>query len=218
MDAQRVLVTDFDGTLTRHDFYHLAIAELISSDSPNYWEEYRTGQITHFEALRNYFACIRSDEADVLAVVDRMELDPRLPHSLARLRAAGWDVVVTSAGCEWYIRRLLAAAGVEIEVHANPGRFVAGQGLLMELPTGSPFLSPTLGVNKAGVVRHLLAEGRTVAFAGDGYPDADPAQLVPAELRFARADLAHALSRKGLPFRPFEVWSEVADALLARAE
>jgi 2,3-diketo-5-methylthio-1-phosphopentane phosphatase len=212
----KVLVTDFDGTLTRQDFYRLAIEHLIPPGTHNYWADYRAGRITHFEALQRYFASIRLSEADVLAVVDRMELDPNLAKHVRHLADAGWNVVVTSAGCDWYIRRLLAAANVDIEVHANPGRFVPGQGLVMELPTASPHFSPTLGIDKAGVVRRYLAEGRTVAFAGDGFPDADAARLVPETLRFARADLADALTDEGLPFVPFEVWSDIAHRLLGR--
>ena len=67
----RVLVTDFDGTMTRHDFYKLAIESLLPPETHDYWAEYRAGTITHFEALRRYFACIRASEADVLAVVER---------------------------------------------------------------------------------------------------------------------------------------------------
>lgn len=216
MTPAGVLVTDFDGTMTRHDFYRLTVEELLPPDTPDYWAEYRTGEITHFEALRRYFAAIRKTETEVLAAVDRMALDPDVPAAVDSLRRAGWQVVVTSAGCEWYIRRLLAAAGVGIEVHANPGRFVEGRGLLMEMPADSPFLSRTLGVDKARVVRWHLDQGRMVAFAGDGFPDAEAARLVPGELRFARADLADVLSREGLPFRPFEAWSEIARSLLRR--
>jgi 2,3-diketo-5-methylthio-1-phosphopentane phosphatase len=208
-------VSDFDGTMTRHDFYKLAIESLLQG-APDYWTQYRTGAITHFEALKRYFACIRASEAEVLALVDRMELDPKLPAAVEKLRGAGWNVVVTSAGCDWYIKRLLAAAGVEVEVHSNPGQFVAGKGLLMEMPTGSPFLSPTLGVDKARVVRWHLDEGRTVAFAGDGFPDAEAARLVPGDLRFARSDLADVLERENLEFHPFETWSDIARILLAR--
>lgn len=213
-----VLVSDFDGTMTRHDFYRLALEALVPPGTPDYWAEYRNGAITHFEALRRYFATIRASEAEVLAVVGRMELDPGLPAAVADLRAAGWDVVVTSAGCDWYIRRLLAAAGVELEVHSNPGRFEAGKGLLMEMPTGSPFLSRTLGVDKARVVRTHLDAGRTVAFAGDGFPDAESARLVSDDLRFARADLADVLARDGLEFQSFELWSDIARVLLRRGD
>ena len=131
------MVSDFDGTMTGHDFYELAIESLLPSDTPDYWAEYRAGTITHFEALRRYFAAIRASEEEVWAVVRQMELDPNLRGAVESLHRAGWSVLVTSAGCEWYIRRLLATAGVEVEIHANPGRFEAGKGLLMEMPTGS---------------------------------------------------------------------------------
>ena len=209
-----ILVSDFDGTMTRHDFYKLVIESLLPPGTPDYWAKYRAGTMTHFEALRRYFAAIRASEAEVLAVVERMELDPHLPAAVAALARSGWRVVVTSAGCDWYIRRLLAAAGVEVEVHANPGRFVAGQGLLMEMPKGSPYLSPTLGVDKTAIVRRYLDGDRPVAFAGDGFPDAEPARLVPGQVRFARGDLAGVLRSDGLPFRPFDSWSDIARVLL----
>lgn len=211
-----VLVSDFDGTMTRHDFYKLAIESLVPPDTPDYWAEYRSGAVTHFEALRRYFASIRASEAAVLAVVERMELDPQLPAAVAALRHAGWDVVVTSAGCDWYIRKLLAASGVTVEVHSNPGRFEAGKGLLMEMPAGPRYRSPTLGVDKAGVVRSHLDAGRTVAFAGDGFPDVEAARLVPGSLRFARGDLADVLARENLEFRPYAAWSDIARALLGQ--
>ena len=54
--ARSVLVSDFDGTMTRRDFFKLAIQQLLPPDGPDFWSEYRAGQITHFEALRRYFA------------------------------------------------------------------------------------------------------------------------------------------------------------------
>lgn len=215
-ETKAVLISDFDGTMTRHDFYKLVIASLLSAGTPDYWAQYRSCSITHFEALRLYFASIRASEEDLLAVVQKMELDPQLPAAVESLRRAGWRVVVTSAGCAWYIERLLKSAGLELEVHANPGRFESGKGLLMEMPTSSPFWSPTLGVDKTGVVRSFLEEGLTVAFAGDGFPDVEPARLISAELRFARGDLADVLSGEDLPFHSFNSWSDIAAVLLQK--
>ncbi|MGV3484266.1 MAG: MtnX-like HAD-IB family phosphatase [Planctomycetaceae bacterium] len=212
-----ILVSDFDGTMTRHDFYKLVIESLLPADVPDHWSEYRAGAITHFEALRRYFAAIRASEAEVLAVLERMELDPQLPGAVESLRRSGWRVVVASAGCDWYIRRMLAGIGLDLEVHANPGAFEAGRGLLMEMPTQSPYWSPMLGIDKTSIVREFLHQGRTVAFAGDGFPDAEPARLVQADLRFARADLANTLDQERLSYFSFAAWSDIAYQLLQRS-
>ncbi len=210
----KVLVTDFDGTMTRHDFYRLAIERLIPPDCPNYWEDYRCGKLTHFDALAAYFRMVRQDKADVLAVVHDMQLDPQLSPSVKALEQQGWHIVVTSAGCQWYIDYLLSRAGIRLEIHANPGEFDSATGLSMTRPKNSEFASYEIGVNKAAVVEHWCGRSKTVAFAGDGYPDADAAKVVPERLRFARADLAEQLTSEGLSFRPFSVWSDIATALL----
>jgi HAD superfamily phosphoserine phosphatase-like hydrolase len=209
----KLLVTDFDGTLTRRDFFWLVVEAFPPARLEEYWRDYRAGRISHFEALAGIFAGVRATQAQMETLLARAEPDPQLAARVDRLRRAGWEVVVASAGCAWYIERILARCGLVLTVHANPGTFAPGEGLLMRPPLGSPFYSPTLGIDKAAVVRAGLDEGRVVAFAGDGVTDAEAARLVPEELRFARADLAAALDREGLPYRGFARWSDVARAL-----
>jgi 2,3-diketo-5-methylthio-1-phosphopentane phosphatase len=212
-----ILVSDFDGTITQHDFFRLVVDVLQPNNTADYWEEYRVGRKTHFEALQAIFAEIRVDEPALLDLLRQLNPDPELAPLVAALRAAGWEVIVASAGCAWYIRRVLKERNLTLKVHANPGQFVPGRGLRMELPRTSPFFSPTHGIDKAAVVRETRQTGRHVAFAGDGYPDVEAAALVVPELRFARADLARALSESGLAFRPFEQWADVARSLLRRS-
>ena len=211
----RVLVSDFDGTMTRRDFFQLVVERLLPSDCPDYWGEYLAGRLTHFEALRAIFGSVTAGEAALLELVDSMELEADLQGEIEGLEHAGWRVVVASAGCDWYIRRLLVEAGVSIEVHANPGRIEEGR-LVLELPTGSEFFSTQTGVDKVAIVRAAMSEADIVAFAGDGLPDLAPALIVPGEFRFARGVLAEELTRRGEPFLPFERWSEVARSLLLK--
>src|SRR5262245_32663237 len=132
---ENVLVSDFDGTMTQNDFYELVATRLLPATAPDYWGQYRAGRITHFEALRGYFAAIQSDESALLTVIEQMQLDPQLAATVEKLRQRNWKVVITSAGCRWYIEKLLREAGADLEVHANPGQFHPGQGLVMELPS-----------------------------------------------------------------------------------
>lgn len=212
--ARSILVSDFDGTLTREDFYQLVMDRRFPPDAPNVWQEYLDGRITHFEVMRQTFLTAEPGEAELIELTRLMHLEPDLAAELDALRAAGWDVVVVSLGCAWYIERLLREAGVELDVHASPGRIADGR-LSMEWPEGSPFLSPETGIDKPAVVRTALAGGRTVAFAGDGAPDLTAALLVPPGLRFARRGraLAAELDARGESYRPFDRWAEVARSL-----
>jgi 2-hydroxy-3-keto-5-methylthiopentenyl-1-phosphate phosphatase len=214
LNNKRVLVTDFDGTMTDRDFYSLVVEQLLPSDLPDYWFDYREGRLTHFEALQKYFQAIPNDEPSVLKLIKQMKLVPNLKDSIAQLQVSGWRIVIASAGCKWYIDKLLSKADVSLEIHANAGRFESGRGLMMELPIESPFLSHQHGINKAGIVRHFLETGAIVAFAGDGFPDVEAAKMVSADLRFARRDLADVLRQDGEEFLPFESWSEIADRLI----
>lgn len=211
---QRVLVSDFDGTMTKYDFFDLARRDLPSVAGHDFWQDFVDGKITHFEALSGIFASIRADWPAVVGLVDRMELDPALSDAVARLRAAGWDIIVASAGCDWYIRRLLAQAGVQLEIHANPGVFAPETGLLLSLPVDSPYFKRETGIDKSAIVRAALARDPRAVFAGDGRPDLAPSSLVASGNRFATGWLARHLKKNGEKFRPFEIWSQIADALL----
>ena len=210
----RILVSDFDGTLTQHDFYDLVRRRWPVPPDDDPWVHYTAGRTTHFEALAEIFARIRTDERSLLELVDEMHLDPALPHALGQLRSHGWKVVIASAGCEWYIHYLLHQAKVEIEVNANHGEFIPTRGLLMKLPTESPYFSRQNGIDKASVVRAHLNQNLQVAFAGDGRPDLEAALLVPPDRRFARGWLAEALRVKAESFHPFTKWSEIPPILL----
>ncbi len=208
-----ILVSDFDSTLTQRDFFDLVRQRWPVPPEEDPWEKYVAGELTHFEALAEIFRGIRSDEASLRAMVDSMELDPQLADSLAALQAKGWEVVIASAGCDWYIRYLLNKAGVSIPVHANPGTFDPVRGLEMRLPKDSPFFSLSTGIDKPGIVRDARRRSEHVAFAGDGRPDLEPALLVSPEYRFARGWLAEALRERGEIFQPFSHWSEIATQL-----
>lgn len=212
--SEKVLVTDFDGTITRRDFYTCVLEQLLQPEDVAPWTLYTTGRITHFEALRRIFARIRVDEAALDEVLEAMAIEPDLGWEVRRLREAGWAVVVVSNGCQWYVDRMLERAGVSVPVHANPGNFDPASGLTMELPAESPHFDPEVGVSKAAVVQDHLDRGATVAFAGDGRPDVAPALLVPAERRFARGWLAGHLEDQGVTFHRYKTWSEVAEMLV----
>jgi 2-hydroxy-3-keto-5-methylthiopentenyl-1-phosphate phosphatase len=212
MVREKILVSDFDGTMTDRDFFRLAL-ESLPQAAASFWESYEQGEITHFQALASIFSRLRCPESRVETLLTRMELNPGISTACNRLRSEGWRLVIASAGCAWYIERLLAPLGLEAEVHANPGRFSEQEGLIMELPFDSPYFCRETGIDKTRLVQAALGHS-VVAFAGDGRPDLGPALLVPPSRRFAKGRLAEELAKKGESFQLFQSWSEMVDRLL----
>jgi len=211
-----ILVTDFDGTVTKHDFYDLVCQEFPEISTHGYWQQYEQGQITHFEALRLIFSSIHATEDQLLKIVGKMEIDPRFAEAVSVLKKNGWAVVIASGGCDWYIRRLLKDQGVSIPMFANPGEFVSRQGLQMRLPEKGPFFSAEIGVNKLAIVRDALKKTSRVAFAGDGRPDLAPALLIPGKRRFAKSWLAKKLHEINEKFQPFDTWWDISENLIKK--
>jgi 2-hydroxy-3-keto-5-methylthiopentenyl-1-phosphate phosphatase len=215
--VRNALVSDFDGTITRRDFYLLIRERYMAESAPEYFELNRAGQMSHFEAMAAYFTHAPDDEAALQEMMDLTEPDPCFVPTVSTLQAASWDLIIVSAGSHWYIERILRNLGVEAVVHSNPGHIRKGQGLVIERPSGTPFFSAEVGIDKAAVVRDALGRYEQVAFAGDGPPDLEPALLVPPRFRFARGYLADALRSRQEPFQEFHSWSEIARSLAGGA-
>ncbi len=212
----KVLVSDFDGTMTQHDFYTCAVKYLLSPEDLEPWHAYTRRELTHFEALAKIFERIRSSMPDMERVLTAMEFDPNAKSAVQRLQASQWDVVVVSNGCQWYIDRFFRQQRLRLQLHTNPGEYSPQHGLQMKLPTTSPFFCPEFGISKSAVVRQAMQNYSSVAFAGDGRPDLEPALLVRPEFRFAREWLANELESRGEPFQTFQTfstWSEISQRL-----
>ena len=201
---RKIFISDYDGTITDKDFYSLLAERYIPEDTPDYFAQYADGRITHFEAMAAYFAFAPTEEQQLEELLEASQADPGLGASAALLRRAGWELWVVSAGSSWYVECVLSRAGVAATVYSNPGRLENGRGLVLEkLDPSSPYHSASVGVDKSAVVPHALRVAHTVAFAGDGPTDLQPALLVRPGLRFARGFLAEALRAAGRRFSRF---------------
>jgi 2-hydroxy-3-keto-5-methylthiopentenyl-1-phosphate phosphatase len=210
-----ILVTDFDGTFTRRDFFDLILERHNPPGARALWDRFLAGELTPFEGIAGVLGSLRTDEAGAEALVAAMDPPPGAAEAARVLQSAGWEIVVASAGCRWYIERVLAGLGLSFTIHANPGWFAPDRGVVMERAEGSPYLHPALGIDKAAVVQAALQRDKVVAFAGDSWlTDGPPALLVPAARRFATGQLARRLASEGLAYQPFAAWTEVAGVLL----
>ena len=215
--SHKILVSDFDGTLTKHDFFRLALSHL-PPQAAEPWARYESDLTSHFNALQEIFSGLRITDREFDDLLADMQIEPGLTNLWERLQTDGWSLVIASAGCAFYIERILRRIGVNPIIHANPGEFVPDSGLFMKRPMQSPFYRAETGIDKSAIVKQFLDSGCTTAFAGDGRPDLAPALLVAPEYRFAKGWLADELERRAAPFIRFEHWGEIVDRLCVEAE
>jgi 2-hydroxy-3-keto-5-methylthiopentenyl-1-phosphate phosphatase len=210
-----ILVTDFDGTFTRRDFFDLILERFDPPGARALWDRFLAGGMTPFEGIAGVLGSLRTDHDGADTLVAAMDPPPGAAAAARCLQTAGWEIVVASAGCRWYIERVLGGLDLHFTVHANPGRFTPAEGVVMELDPRSPYFHPEMGLDKPAVVRAALARDPVVAYAGDSaLTDHQAARLVAPSLRFATGQLARRFASEGVPYRPFAVWTEIAGALL----
>ncbi len=214
-NAMPILITDFDGTFTQRDFFELVLEKFDPPGAETGWQDFIAGKLTLTEGLNAVFTALRTDEAGADELVAALSPAPGTAEAVKNLQQAGWEIVIASAGCGWYIERLLKQQNIEITVHASSGTFSSTTGLLMTPNPSNPYFHPETSIDKPAVVRDALSRDAIVAYAGDSVTDRAAALLVAPERRFATGWLRRQFSRENVPHHHFSVWPEIADQLLA---
>ena len=210
---RRLLVSDFDGTITKVDFYERVLEAFPNAAGSQGWQKFLAGQVSHLEALQSIFEVLPNDESYVMTLARTTEIDPHFADAVRQLDEQGWSVLVASAGCQWYIDRLLTELAVNIPIISNPGDLEPAGGLRLRAPTDSPYFSADTGIDKGIIVREAMTKFERVAFAGNGRADLAAALMVDPKVRFATGWLADKLSAQGQPFHRFDSWSEIGSRL-----
>ncbi|MBF0275693.1 MAG: HAD-IB family phosphatase [Nitrospinae bacterium] len=215
---KKVFITDFDGTMTRNEFYQLVLTDVLKAqvNQDDEWERYLKGEITHFEVLSYYFSLINIPEEKLIKLLEKMEFHPDTPHWIRELEKAGWHIVVASAGCDWYVRKILLQNGLKLELHTNHGIYSEKGGLHLTKPYDSPFYDENVGISKEKITQHYLCQCEEVVYAGDGKPDLNALLQIKPENRFARGWVATELTKMKEPFTSFDSWNDCAQSLLSR--
>lgn len=207
-------VSDFDGTLTDRDFYHIIIDNYLQGWGREFYEEWKKNKKINVEFLNKIFGAMGKTEEEILAEIHRIPLDEYGIKFIERVQKAGGEFYILSAGTAYYIDLLLAHCHIEgVKVISMPGVYKNG-GIEIIPDEGSPYFSEVFGVNKGKVVEDLKKEFETVFFAGDSEPDLGAAR--GADIAFAKNDLQELLDKEQKEFVPFENFGEIQKYLQER--
>lgn len=211
MTKQFLFLSDFDGTLSEKDFFHVIIDTYFQKDSEKLYADWDHKVMTDLEYLSRIFQSIGRDEAGIDEDILRIPFDPNAKKVIDHVQRLGGDFVVISAGTDYYIRRIFQHYGIShVRIFSNPGVY-ANRGIRLNVDPAGKYYSPLYGVDKEKIARDLMKEYETVFYAGDSRPDLEAALL--ADTVFAKGKLQPLLDEKKKPYVAIRNFADVEDYL-----
>ena len=206
-----LFLCDFDGTLTKSDFYQVVIDHWVGEPGRKYMNEYKEKKPLDYHFLNHIFQMKPMTEDIYMDLVKKIELDPYLKPFLSFLEEKQIDFVLVSAGCRPYISDSLKLQNIEdVRIVTNESQMDNGN-LLITPDINSPFYAEPFGIDKAAVASYFRKKYDQIFFAGDSLPDLGAAK--EADLIFATGYLKNILAEENIDFIPFSDFSQIIEYL-----
>ncbi len=213
--APRLLIAcDFDGTVTRQDTLATILDAFGSSSWRRLQERVVSGEVSIREGLMAEMGSVRASQEELVGLLSRrVEVEPSFSAFLQATRRQGVPLVCLTGGFDLCVEAILRKEGLwPLPYLAN--RLVRTNGAWhVEFPYES-LTCTACGHCKADPIRAWNEEGYTTVFVGNGVTDRCPARV--ASLTFAKDELARWCQGQGLPWVPYDNFSDVEQELRRR--
>lgn len=202
-----VFISDFDGTITKKDFYWILLDDYIGSRGIEYYHEWKKSKKIGTEFLNTVFGWRPLTDQECNEAIDKVIVDPALKKVIQWVDSHKGDFWILSAGFDYYINKVLKKYNLEeVTLYTNPGAFEDQKFIMRPLPE-SEFYSSVYGIDKEKVALFAKEQFPYFIFAGDSEPDYHAA--VHADLIFAKHELASLLDLKSLKYVPYETFEDI---------
>lgn len=208
------LITDFDGTVIKKDFFWFIIDKLMTKEDIQPWDDYKAGNITHFDALNQIFKKIHINESDLRKIILELPVEECFTELVEYCGNNDIDIYIVSAGADYYINIILDYLGIRNSVNliANESVYSKENGLQMtKLHENSVFYSENYGINKESVIRFMKSKYDFIVFAGDGTPDYKAA--IQADKVFARGTLLELCGKYNINCAKLDSYCQIFEYL-----
>lgn len=202
-----VVVSDFDGTLTRHDLGALTLERFGTPGWERYDELFENGEITIAECIRKQSAMIRArSQKEILRYISGFSrFRPGFVQLLNECRRGGVEFVVASAGIDFCIRQVFRLNELPMPRLYCPVTTFTRTGLRVEMPprprirrnSGLPISRPH-GFKEA-LVASYRSRGRRVVYLGDGVTDLPAAAIASKVFAIRGSRLERGCLQRGIP-------------------
>jgi len=214
-----VLISDFDGTISKEDFFNMAVERLLTPRDLQPWRDYLDKKITHAEALGRIFSKIRISQSEIDSFIAGIEIDPEFQNTLKLCKKLKIPVYICSAGMDYYILKRIPEEIKKygITLLANTGKYCPDTGFaLIPPPQDYQFYDKNTGISKEALVKHLKKQGFFTIYAGDGIPDLKAAKT--ADAVFAKSALLKLCKEREIKTLKFDGFGDVTNYIKERVK
>ena len=147
MDKEFVFISDFDGTITKKDFYRHVLEKYLGEEGEMRYKRWRRGEFMDVEFLGYVFQNIGQKEDQIYEDIIGLEFDPYLKPFIDFAHKNNGDFIILSAGSNYYIETLLKHHGIEnIVIYSNPGVY-RDKGIHFDIDPTYEFYCEKYGIN-----------------------------------------------------------------------
>jgi len=207
-------VSDFDGTLSSKDFYHIIIDKYLGSQGKEFYVEWKKTKKINVEFLNKIFGSINLTEKQIFDEIIKIPLDAHAQDFISNVKNNNGDFYIVSAGTSYYIKILFEYLGIkDVQVISMEG--VYSNGCVKITPdSSSPYFSDVFGLDKRKVLERIRKDYEYIFFAGDSEPDLAAAKV--ADLAYARGELEELLRKEGMQFTAFSDFKQIEKDLVEK--
>ncbi|TDQ39793.1 2-hydroxy-3-keto-5-methylthiopentenyl-1-phosphate phosphatase [Aureibacillus halotolerans] len=211
-DTKRLIVCDFDGTITEKD----NIVDIIRAFAPPECEEIIQSvlqkECSIREGVGRMFAYIPSSlKSEIVQfVLERVKIRPGFHEFVTAIKAdPNTSLVIVSGGIDFFVHPVLG--DIDVPVYCNHGNF-DGKTIQIEWPFAcDDQCQNDCGCCKPSVIRSIATGDERIIAIGDSVTDVEMAKR--AELVFARDYLLKECETHHWPHEPFKDFHDIVAVL-----
>ena len=212
MKNKIVLISDFDGTISKKDFFYMVIDTLLKDkkDALAPWNDYLNGKIKHIDALTGIFSQIHLTQQELDDFISTIEVDSYFYDTAKYCMEKKIPFYICSAGTNYYIKKRIADAlsKYNILLVSNDAPYSQHHGMkLVATEETSPYYNSNTGISKEKIVQKLKDDGFFTIYAGDGKPDFKSAKI--ADVVFAKDMLLELCKKENIKTEPFKDFTDI---------
>ena len=212
MKQKIVLISDFDGTISKKDFFYMVTDTVLKNkkDALLPWQDYLNGKIKHIDAMTGIFSQIHLTQDELDKFISTIEIDPYFYDTAKYCVEKNIPFYICSAGTNYYIKKRISdtLSKYNIILVSNDATYSQQNGMKLIAPKEtSPYYNSNTGIAKDKIVQKLKNDGFFTIYAGDGKPDFKSAKI--ADIVFAKDMLLELCKKENIKTKSFNDFNDI---------